>query len=314
MAPARGGAREYGTVRDISRREWLVTSAAGVLALAVAGTACSGDDDGDGRGAGGDDEEGGDVSGAYGPEDLQRGDLILAGGDGPAPVVVLLHGGYWYPGYGRDLMEPLARDLAGRRYATWNLDYRPARRTSGWPYLLEDVAAGVDHLLVLAEEHPGALDLDRVVLVGHSAGGQLALWAAARHRLPAGSPGAAPELRPKAVVAQAPVADLVAGAAANLGTGAVQRFLGGEPDAVPDRYAVASPLALVPSGVPTLLVHGQVDLLVPLAQSRQYQTVAREAGDDVDLVVVEDADHFEVINPDHQAWATVVDRLPGLLG
>jgi acetyl esterase/lipase len=112
---------------------------------------------------------------AYGPEDLQRGDLTLGPPGKPAPVVVLLHGGFWYPGYGRDLMEPLAADLAGRGYAVWNLDYRPSRRTSGWPYLFEDVAAGLDHLVALAEEHPGALDLDRVVVVGHSAGGQLAL-------------------------------------------------------------------------------------------------------------------------------------------
>ena len=251
---------------------------------------------------------------AYGPEDLQVGDLTLGPPGEAAPVVVLIHGGFWYPGYGRDLMEPLAADLAGRGYAVWTLDYRPSRRgTSGWPYLFEDVAAGFDHLLALAEEHPEALDLDRVAVVGHSAGGHLALWIAARANLPAGSPGAEPRLRPQAVVGQAAVADLAAAARDNLGGGAVQRLLGGEPEDVPDRYALVSPLALLPNGTATLLVHGTRDNLVPPEQSRAYGEAARTAGEEVELVLVDGADHFDVINPGHGSWTAVVERLPALL-
>ena len=248
---------------------------------------------------------------AYGDHPDQVGNLHLPSGEprGAAatwPTVILVHGGFWRYGWDRTLMTPLARDLASRGIAAWNIEYRRVgQEGGGWPGTLEDVAAAADVVPDLEE----GLDVDRVVTVGHSAGGHLALWLAARHRLPERSPGANPQLRPCGVVSQAGVSDLVAGARAGLGSGACQALLGGEPDDVPERYAVASPAALLPLGVPQLLVHGTRDDLVPPAQSRAYAAAARAAGDTADLVELPDADHFDVIEGTDPAWTAVVDWL-----
>jgi acetyl esterase/lipase len=234
---------------------------------------------------------------AYGPHPDQVANLHLpAAGDGPWPTVVVIHGGFWRQRWDRTTATPLARDLAARGLAAWNLEYRRPGPGSDWRATLADVAAGID---ALAERDE--VDAGRVVAVGHSAGGQLALWAAARPE---------PRVRLRGIVALAGVSDLEACAQANLGDGACQAFLGGGPADVPDRYAVASPAALLPLGVPQLLVHGADDDVVPPGQSRDYATGARAAGDDVELVEIAGADHFDVIEPTHPAWLEVVDRLP----
>ena len=179
----------------------------------------------------------------------------------------------------------------------------------GWPGTLEDVAAAADAVVGLE-----AVDAGRVATVGHSAGGHLALWLAARHRLPAGAPGADPRLRPCGAVSQAGVSDLLAGARAGLGSGACQALIGGEPNDVPERYVVASPAALLPLGVPQLLVHGTRDYLVPAAQSRDYAAAARVVGDAVDLIELPEADHFDVIEATDPAWTAVVGWLRDHLG
>jgi len=240
---------------------------------------------------------------AYGDHPDQVGNLHLpARGDGPWPAIVLVHGGFWRFGWDRTLMTPLARDLAGRGFAVWNIEYRRVgQEGGGWPGTLEDVAAAADAAAGLDRVDPA-----RVFTVGHSAGGHLALWLAARHRIPGGAPGAAPRVHPCGAVSQAGVADLVAGAGAWLGNGACQALLGGSPGEVPDRYAAASPATLLPVGVPQLLVHGGRDDLVPPSQSRDYAAAARAAGDPVDLVELPDADHFDVIEAGDPAWAAVV--------
>jgi acetyl esterase/lipase len=248
---------------------------------------------------------------AYGSHPDQVGNLHLpdAAAAGPWPVVVLVHGGFWKWGWDRTLMTALARDLAGRGVAAWNVEYRRVgQEGGGWPGTLADVAAAADALADLEE-----VDATRVVAVGHSAGGHLALWLAGRHRLPAGAPGAGPRVRPCGAVSQAGVSDLVRGAADRLGDGACQGLLGGEPDEVPDRYVVASPAALLPLGVPQLLVHGTDDDVVPPGQSRCYADAARAAGDAVELVELPGADHFDVIEAAHPAWAAVVAWLEPLL-
>ena len=229
----------------------------------------------------------------------------------PFPVVVLIHGGFWRDNFGLELMSPLAADLSGRGYATWNLEYRGVGTSGGgWPETAEDVAAGIDHLAELADEY--GLDLDRVIVIGHSAGGQLALWSAARGHLPEGAPGRNPVVRPAAVVSLAGVNDLAAADRNGIGAGAVAAFLGRDADRAP-LYAEASPIALLPLGVPVLLVHGDRDTNVPLSQTDDYAAAARGAGDFVEVQPVEGGDHFVLIDPDSRAWADVIERLPLLL-
>jgi acetyl esterase/lipase len=198
-------------------------------------------------------------------------------------------------------------DLAGRGWAVWNLEYRRLgwRGGGGWPATFEDVAAGIDHLGRL----DAPLDLARVVVIGHSAGGQLALWAAARRGLPAGAPGAEPAVRPAAAVAQAGVVDLREAARLDLSRGAARSLLGGPPGKLPKRYDLASPLERVPLGVPHLLVHGDADDSVPVELSRRYARRAREAGDSCELIELSGCGHFEHLDPSSHAWGVVTTWL-----
>lgn len=244
---------------------------------------------------------------AYGTDPSQVADLHLptnSGADaGLWPVVVVIHGGYWGSGYSRSLGTGLADDLAKHGVAAWNIEYRRVGNGGGWPATLLDVARAVDALADLANPAAGGrLDLERVVTVGHSAGGQLAMWAAGRHKLPGDAPGAAPAVRITGVVAQAGVLDLVRGAEAGLGGGAVARFLGGTPAQVPERYGVASPYELVPIGVPSTLIHGIKDKVVPIDQSDRYAAAAVAAGDTVDEQRLKGVDHFAPIDPRMRAW------------
>ena len=242
---------------------------------------------------------------AYGDHADQVANLHLPPGErGPWPCVVLLHGGFWRTGWDRTLMTPLAVDLARRGYAAWNVEYRRVGQEGGWPGTFEDVAAAIDHLVRVDE-----VDVSRVMTCGHSAGGHLALWLATRHRLPAGALGGRPRVHPISVVAQAGVCDLERAWRDNLGAGAVTDLLGGSPRDVSDRYATASPAARGPLGVPQLLVHGENDDIVPVSQSRDQ--AARDPR--AELVEPPGADHFDVIDSTHEAWATVVERLPALL-
>ena len=207
-------------------------------------------------------------------------------------------------GWDRTLMTPLAIDLARRGLAAWNVDYRRVgQEGGGWPGTLEDVAAAVDRLTDVEE-----VDATRIVTCGHSAGGHLALWLAARHRPVSAVRGSSPRVRPVAAIAQAGVCDLERAWRDGLGGGAAGDLLGSF-EREPERYAAASPAALAPLGVPQLLVHGEADAIVPIAQSRDYAALEPDA----ELVALPDADHFDVIDVGHAAWAAVADRLPALM-
>jgi acetyl esterase/lipase len=195
-------------------------------------------------------------------------------------------------------------DLADRGWAAWNLEYRRLgpRSRGGWPATFEDVAVGIDHLGTLDEP----LDLARIVAIGHSAGGQLALWAAARRGLPPGAPGADPRVRLAGAVAQAGVVDLREAARLGLSRHAAERLLGGPPEKWPGRYDLASPLERLPLGLPQLLVHGDADDVVPIGLARGYADRAAYAGDPCELVELAGCGHAEHLDPGSRAWAPVV--------
>lgn len=251
---------------------------------------------------------------AYGTESSQFGDLYLPTGAGPYPVVILLHGGFWRASYGLKLMRMLACDLAQRGIAVWNVEYRRVGNAGGgWPGTLQDVARAADFLRHLASN--SVLDLNRVITVGHSAGGHLALWLAARARLPHQSPLSISKmpLRLAGVVSLAGANDLMLTWHHDLGQGAARDFLGGSPRTFPERYSLASPTALLPLGLPQVLVHGTHDSLVPLTISQYYARQAVLAGDHVKLIELTDADHFTLIDSTTPAWSRIVGEIQRLL-
>ena len=281
----------------LARRRFL-----GLFAAAGLGAACT---DSAGPRAPG---AGGATRISYGDHDEAYADLWLpAVADGPVAVVVLVHGGFWRQQYALDLMDPLAASLTDAGYAAWNIEYRRIDGRGGFPETFDDVAAAVDHLATLDDVR---LDLDRVAVVGHSAGGHLAAWITSRHVLPADARWSDPAVRPVVAFPQAGVLDLGECARTGLGSGACVSLLGGGPDDRPDRYALTSPQALLPVSTPVIAVHGTDDDIVPLSQSRAYVDAATAAGDPAELVVVDGADHFDVIDPGHDAWQAVLDRLP----
>jgi acetyl esterase/lipase len=245
----------------------------------------------------------------YGSDRSQRGDLHVPQGTGPHPVMILIHGGSWRKRYGRVVMRALAADLLRRGWAVWNIEYRRVGNGGGWPETFADVAAAIDHLDSL---NP-SLDMSRVSVLGHSAGGHLALWAAGRDSLPAGAPGATaprPRVSLQRVIALAGVCDL-SGAYRDWHGGAVRDLMGGSPRRLPERYMIGDPLLNVPLGIPALLIHGVLDETVSVDLSRNYTRAALTAGGSVELVEIEGeaGAHRVHIDPRAPGWEIVTGWL-----
>lgn len=257
---------------------------------------------------------------AYGPEEFHFGELHLPHTPGPHPVAIVIHGGFWRIPYDYTLMTGLAADLAVRGIAAWNIEYRRiGDPNGGWPNTLLDVASAADFVHDIAVSYH--LDLQQVVPIGHSAGGHLALWLAARPHMPQGnalthSSTHAKEEGPLAVcgaISLAGVSDLRMGWQRKLGSGAVAELIGGSPEAMPERYATASPAEMLPLGVPQILIHGTADDRVPFDMSETYTAKAQAAGDNVRLITLPRVDHFALIDPASHAWAITVDAFHQLL-
>ena len=255
-----------------------------------------------------------DATIAYGPDPLQRIDLWRPAGDGPHPVVLMVHGGCWQTSIAdRRLMDWVAADLRNHGVAVWNVDYRGVDRAGGgYPGTFRDVAAAADRLRTDAAAH--RLDPARMIAVGHSAGGHLALWLAARHRLPADSPlHTADPLPVPHVVALGALPDLAAVAASpdnGCGTGVIARLVGDRPA----RFADTSIPPLLPLGIRQTRVAGREDRIVPYRMAEDYVARARAAGDRVDLHTVPDTGHVELIAPGSPAWTQARALILAALG
>jgi acetyl esterase/lipase len=233
----------------------------------------------------------------YGDHEAQF--LELTSVPGARGTVVVIHGGFWKAAYDLSLGRPLAADLAARGWSTANVEYRRVGDGGGWPGTFDDVAAGIDRLADV-----DGLPVGTVVTLGHSAGGHLAVWAAARGRFVRWQPE---RVRVTHAVSQAGVLDLGAADRDGLGGGAVARMLG----AAPAAYDLVDPTTQLPLDVPVWCVHGAADDVVPPSQSADYVARARAAGAAAELVEVA-GDHFVVIDPETPAWSRTVAILDAL--
>ena len=249
---------------------------------------------------------------AYGPDSLQFGELRLPDGPGPFPVAIVIHGGCWVSRFATLRNSAAFSDaLRDAGIATWNIEYRRADSPGGgWPNTFLDAAAATDHLRVMAQTYP--LDTSRVIAVGHSAGGHLALWLAAAEHVPAGSAIARRDpLRLGGVVALAGIADLAEFRTYSRFTcgDVVDGLMGGTPEEVPERYAAGSPRQLLPIRVPHVQVVGSEDRVVPIEARIAQQAAARATGSPFGLHIIRGAGHHELLSPQSEIWPAVLGEV-----
>lgn len=233
---------------------------------------------------------------AYGDGEFHFGYLRVPKSQGPHPVVIVIHGGFWRAAFDLEHSGHMCAALTKAGLATWSLEYRRIGQPGGaWPGTCEDVLRGALHVAKLAPQYN--LDASRIVAIGHSAGGHLALWLAAQKN---------PALRLRGAISLAGVADLRRGFELQLSNTVVRDFMAGQsPEDAPAEYRKASPIENLPSGVRTRLIHGDKDDIVPIEISQRYLAAAGKAGDDVKLTVLEGGDHFVVIDPRSAEWPQV---------
>ncbi|WP_105973029.1 alpha/beta hydrolase [Streptomyces geranii] len=263
-----------------------------------------------------------DVTAAYGDHPDQVIDFYAPQGpeprsaDGSVPLVVVLHGGAWRAPYDRRHITPFAAFLARRGFAVANVEYRrggdDAAVAGRWPDTFDDVAAALDALPALVRAHLPQADPRRMVVTGHSAGGHLALWVAARHLLPADAPWFTARPAPlRGVVALAPIADFAVAVKLDVCSDAARQLLGGDGHFV-ERQPYADPALLLPTGIATTLVQGRADLDVPQLVAESYADAAAKAGEVVGLTLLEDVGHFPLIDPVADACAVVAEEIAQL--
>ncbi|PRY09991.1 alpha/beta hydrolase family protein [Pontibacter ummariensis] len=252
---------------------------------------------------------------SYGLDSLQFGELRLPKGKGPFPVVVVVHGGCWLSEYDLHYMAHVSEALTKAGYATWMPEFRRVgNEGGGWPGTFLDVAKATDFLRELAKKYP--LDIKQVVTLGHSAGGHLALWLAARPNLPRTSElYTSRPLKLKGVVALAGITDLTTYSVEEGScNAAVAQLLEGLPATQPGRYAQTSPLQLLPLRLPQYLVQGALDPIVPVSQAQHYAEQAQAKGDKAQVLLLPNAAHFDLVAPWSPVWPSIEQAVESLIG
>ncbi|WLR42194.1 alpha/beta hydrolase [Bacillus carboniphilus] len=248
----------------------------------------------------------------YGAHESQYGVLRIPENSQSSQLIVLIHGGFWKAQYNLEENTAMAEDLTKRGFTTWNIEYRRVGEDrKGWTDLFNDVIDAVNHLSKIEESYP--IDISNVTVIGHSAGGHLALWLGSRNEKSTND-GTFHELRVciNKVISLAGVTDLVKMwefHEQKKMESRVAPLLGGSPKEVPERYAWASPIERLPMGVEQVLIHGEQDRHVPVELSDNYYQRAMEKGDKVSLVVLSEIEHFKVIDPTSSAWNSVIESI-----
>jgi acetyl esterase/lipase len=247
----------------------------------------------------------------YGQSDSQVGDLYLPN-EGPSPVLCLLHGGFWQYPYGKDQMDDISKDFVSRGFAVWNIEYRRVGEAGGgWPGTLADVLTAIDFLAEPAcSDYP--LDISKVIVIGHSAGGHLALLSALK-TWPREFSHSPSRVIPIAVAALAGITDLFTAYQLNSGNGSVEALIGGSPTCYPDRFHLASPMAQLPLSTRQLVLHGAEDTALPVEFSKHYAEAAHRSGDDVKFVELADMGHMEYLNPSGLAHEILCEWLMDII-
>ncbi len=242
---------------------------------------------------------------AYGTEHPDQHGFFGLPARTPKALVVLIHGGYWFTGFGADLMDAASLDLRRRGYAVWNIEYRRTAAGGGWPTTFTDVALAVDHVTQLPLDHTLP-----VVLLGHSAGGHLAVWAASRTDK---TPGGASKVTIDRTYSLSGVLNLAVGETEHLGNGAITLLMGGSAVQFPERYDLGDPTRLVPAHSPVTAFHALEDELVPMSQSISYVAADRAAGGNAQFAKVPGS-HLQLVQTDKPAWQIIRQVLDRDLG
>ena len=254
---------------------------------------------------------------SYGKEIDQFGELRVPAGTGPHPVVILIHGGCWRADFSNlHEMGPIADALKAKGVATWNIEYRSLGQPGGgWPGTYLDVGNGIDHLRSIAASRK--LDLKRVIVIGHSGGGHLAMWAVARRHVPLRSAIYVTDPLPlRGVIDLAGTPDMEAFLPFQRGCGGravVEEMLGGTPTEVPQRYSDTSPISKLPLGVAQTLVWGRRDQFAPISLGESYVEAARRNNEKVNLISFADLGHFEIATPFGPSWPALEKEILRML-
>ena len=236
-------------------------------------------------------------------------DLYLPGGDhaeDSVPLAVLIHGGSWQDQIGADTFDSIARDLASRGMAVYNIEYRRLGSGGGWPTTFRDVADALDHVVEVDKQFP-EITTDDEVVVGHSAGAQLAVWGGTRHLLDDDEVGSRPAFRPTRVVSIAGPLDMVY--AATHGDDRIVTAIGGTPDQVPDRYALVDPIQNIDPETPVVAIHGTDDQTVSPENSSRYVKAVERANGRARLVLIDGENHVSIVSDDSPAYPQVLDTI-----